>query len=185
MSIASVMQLKEYIGVAGASDDVLLDRLLQAAESFFLMLTNRKSLAVDSFTQTLDGTGKDYVQLHYFPIVSLSSVVVEGVTVAPANYTFGLHETLDDRVVYLTPASGLVFPKGRRNVVVSGTSGYSVTPSEVVQAVLEIAARGYQKRKRIDETSKQVGGETVSFSTRDLTDFSRQVVANYTNRIPL
>lgn len=185
MSIASVMQLKEYMGVAGASDDVLMDRLLKAAEAFFLMLTNRKSLAVASFTQTLDGTGKDYVQLHYFPIVSITSVVVAGDAVAPANYTFGAHGTLDDRVLYLTPASGLVFPKGRRNVVVSGTSGYSATPDDVVQAVLEIAARGYQKRKRIDETSKQVGGETVSYSAKDLTDFSRQVVANYTNRIPL
>lgn len=183
MALASVSQLKEYLGVSGVADDVLLDRVLEGAEAFLLMCMNRKTLDVTSFSQTLDGTGKDYVQVSYWPLISVTSLIVGGEAVAPSKFVFGEQGTFDSRAIYLT--SGDLFPRGRRNVVVTGTAGYTTPPPEVVQAVLETAGRGYQKRKRLDETSKQVGGETISYSTKDLTDFARQTVNNHTNRIPL
>lgn len=185
MALATVAQLKEYLGVTGTSDDALLTRVLAAAETFFYTMLQRNSLEVGAFTQTLDGTGKDYVMVSYWPIVTLTSLVVAGETIAASLYTFGSRGAFDSRMVYFTSASGLLFPKGRRNVVVSGTAGYATTPPDVQQAVVELAGRGYQKRKRLDEVSKQVGGETVSYSTKDLTDFASKVVNVYGNRIPL
>lgn len=185
MAIATAAQLKEFLGVVGAGDDALIGRLVTGAEQFFYMLISRQTLEVSPFTQTLNGTGKDYILTSHWPLLSITSLVVDSSLVAPSLYTIGEESTLDSRMIYLTRASGLVFPKGRRNVVVSGTFGYATMPAEIVQAVLEIAARAYQKRKRIDETSKQINGETVSYSVADLTDFAKRVVNNYTNRVPL
>jgi hypothetical protein len=185
MPIATGAQLKEYLGMQGASDDPLLARLVSGAEQFFYMLTSRPTLEVSSFSHTLDGTGSDRLLIPSWPIVAVTSVVVDTEAIPLAHISWGDKASMDSRVIYLARNSGKSFTRGRRNVTVQGTFGYAVIPPEVTQAVLETAGRMYQKRKRLDEVSKQVGGETVTYSQKDLNEFAARVVQNYTNRVPL
>ena len=169
----------------GVGDDPLLARIVSGAEAFFLMLISRPTLEVSNFLHTLDGTGSDVLLIPSWPILSVTSVVVSGEAIGAQHISFGSKASMDSRMIYLAPTSGKIFARGRRNVVVAGTFGFVLPPPEVVQAVLETAGRMYQKRKRLDEVSKQVGGETVTYSQKDLNEFSARVVNNYTNRVPL
>lgn len=169
----------------GVGDDPLLARLVAASEQFFLMLIQRPTLEVSNFQHTLDGTGREVLLIPSWPIVSVTSVVVSGEAIGSQHITFGSKSSLDSRMIYIAPTSGKIFARGRRNVFVSGTFGYASPPPEVVQAVIETAGRMYQKRKRLDEVSKQVGGETVTYSQKDLNEFAARVVNNYKNVVPL
>lgn len=185
MALATASDVKSYLGVTGTGDDALLGNLVARAEAFFYEQIERPSLEVHAFTETLDGTGKDYIMTRHWPIVTVTSLLI-GVEAVPAQFIqIGSRETKDSRMVYLAPEFNRVFTRGRRNVYISGTAGYPVIPKDVAQTVVEIAARVYQRRKRIDEVSKQVGGETVSFSTADLTDFARKTIGIYQSKVTL
>lgn len=185
MALATAADVKSYLGVQGAGDDALFGTLVASAEAFFYEQIERPSLEEHAFTETLDGTGKDYIMTRHWPILTVTSLLI-GTESVPAQFIqIGSRATKDSRMVYLAPEFGKVFTRGRRNVYIAGTAGYSAIPADVKQAVIEITARVYQRRKRIDEVSKQVGGETVSFSTADLTDFARKTIGIYQSKVTL
>ena len=56
---------------------------------------------------------------------------------------------------------------------------YSYVPPEIEQACIELVGLRYRERSRIGENSKSVGGEVVSFSTKDMTDSVKTILNNY------
>lgn len=62
---------------------------------------------------------------------------------------------------------------------------YVAPPADVEQVCLDAVARRYRKRSRIDEVSKSLAGETVSFSQRDLTAEMRSMLFPYKRVVPI
>jgi hypothetical protein len=62
----------------------------------------------------------------------------------------------------------LYTPRFRRdfgNVSVTYTAGYAVIPADIEGAACRIVAWGYTESTRIQQNSKSMGGEVVSFSS--------------------
>lgn len=64
------------------------------------------------------------------------------------------------------------------------TKGYSDVPDDVRFTCCELAALRYKEKSRLGEVSKDVGGQTVAFSQKDLSDFGRAVIRHYKRVTP-
>lgn len=70
--------VKEWLGIDHANSDASLIRIINAASQFTLNYLNRDSLAAQQFTQNFRGNGKDTMLLRNWPVISVSSVGVNG-----------------------------------------------------------------------------------------------------------
>lgn len=164
--LTTLQNLKDWLQVSGKSDDAVLQRLISAASAFIQQWLSR-TLALASYTETYDGRGTRRAVLNNFPIVSVSSLVVDGVTIAAAagppwsnGYVF------DQLSISLY---GYCFRAGFGNVQVSYSAGYATVPLDIEQACLELIGIRYKERERIGYRSKSIAGETVSFFVGDMT----------------
>jgi hypothetical protein len=65
-------------------------------------------------------------------------------------------------------------------VIVTYTAGYMTTPPDVAQACIELVCQRYRERTRIGEVSRALGGgETVTFSQKDMSDDVKLLLAQY------
>lgn len=154
---------KAYLGLdAGQSaDDALLSRLISAASKFLTKQIDR-TLASTAYTMTFDGDGDAWVLLREYPVVSVASVTVDGVTVPQRTTVTGEGWLLDGDRVRLV---GYTFARGVQNCTIAYTAGYSTTPEDVEQAVIELVAYRYKSKDRTGIMSKTlVSNESVMFS---------------------
>lgn len=195
-----------------ANDTGLLQVMISALSRHILTRTGRRSLnAVASFTDVLDGSGSDKQFVADYPIQSVTSVKVFGqaVNASPDGFTAGWVN--DPYSVMLQPGTsigGIIsaanylqpmgrFPKGRRNVAVTYTAGFSLTggpgpfppgdpvynnaPSDLGQAVTEFLIQQYKKRDWVDQMSKTITntGETVRFRDWEFPPWIATVIEHY------
>jgi hypothetical protein len=151
-------------GIAYATDDALLGRLITAASSFVQSWLNR-TVALAPYVEIRDGRGAARMSLANYPVVSVASVTIDGISIPAAPDSQGSGYTVSDEAVFLTDYS---FTRGMRNVVVAYTAGYATPPPEIEQAVIELVALRYKERERIGLVSKGLAGETTAFSQRDM-----------------
>jgi hypothetical protein len=75
---------------------------------------------------------------------------------------------------------GYVFTRRLQNVLVTYTAGFATAPPDIAQAAIELVALRYRERSRIGETSRALtGGETVTYSTRDMSDDVKLLLSQY------
>ena len=127
------------------------------------------------YTFTIDGNGQDAIFLPEGPVVSISSVTVDGVPIpaSPGAPTYGYMAT-DCEVVII----GGRFNRGRRNVVITYSAGYPYTftagatpaadtltgtPGDLRWAVVETVALRYRRRASLGKTSEGLTGQTTSY----------------------
>lgn len=92
------------------------------------------------------------------PPVTVTSVTVDGVALAPTDYTL-----IDGRRVRRVEG---VFPRGRGNIVIVYTCGWALAalPTDLAQAVTEHVALRFRDRGRLGLASENSGGESASYS---------------------
>lgn len=179
-ALTTLADVKVWLGINGTADDVLLQRLIDAAGDFIEAWCNR-SFAVGAHSDKRNGAGGVCLMLANRPVQSVQAVTVDGVAIpAAANGRGGY--VYDDMAVQLT--GGYRFAPGRLNVEVQYTAGYAVIPPDVAQACIEIVALKYKERDRIGVASKGLAGETSTFSLRDMPDAARALLTQYRNVVP-
>lgn len=122
------------------------------------------------FTETYSGTGSESMYVRNAPILSVTSLVVNGVTI-PASLAYGQAGFFvqDDGKSIAMRSGGTVgylpnffwgwggnqykFLRGRGNVVLTYTAGYAETPPDLYLLCLKQGAVFLQKRLREDEAS--------------------------------
>lgn len=72
-----------------------------------------------------------------------------------------------------------MFNRGRKNIVISYTAGYSAIPADIAHSVIEIAAQAYREKDWIGYQSKSLAGESVSFSRGFLPDSAKIALDPY------
>jgi len=166
---ASLGDLKEWLTLGQTAfppiDDRLLTRLLVSSSAIIESYLNRP-VGLATYEETIDDWG-DYraerrLVLCVTPIISVVSLTVGGITVPPAPTAnasgyiiYRSHLTLQG---WWLPTCG--------PIVVRYTGGYAVTPDDIIEACLELAARKYRERTHIGQRSASIGGvETVSYDT--------------------
>lgn len=163
----------------GAQIIAQLAALVTAASASFLSMTNRKTIAPASFTETRSGDGTGTLILRESPIISIVALSMNGRLQSawtPAG-RFG-YVLADDGFTVEMIGSG--FAPGMRNIVITYTAGYSPIPADIAQAVAEMVLWKRAKMPRIDQVSGSLNGmETVSFDRSSIPPFARDTVAQY------
>ncbi|WP_049974124.1 hypothetical protein [Azospirillum sp. B4] len=169
--------------LTSTTDDVLLNRLIQA-ESGFIRRWLGRDLSPATYTQTLDGTGNALLPLPNYPVTGVTAVTVDGVAVPPqpGDQPLAYGYAHDDYAVMLV---GGIFPKGRRRVTVTWTAGYEPLPAILEQACVELVALRYRERDRVGLVSKAHGGETTGYLQKEMPDSLAAALAPYRRVAPL
>ena len=159
-----------------ATDDTLLTRLITAASQYIQTWLNRP-IALTDYRETRDGTGGQRLQFACFPVTAVSTLTIDDqpVPAAPATTAAGYSFSATQLSV-----RGYRFNRGAQNITFAYTAGYSTTPSEVVQACIELVALRYRERTRIGELSRSLGGaETVAYAQKDMSDAIKTLLQRY------
>ena len=161
-----------------ATDDALLGRLITAASRFIQSWLGRQ-IAVADWLEIRDGSGGQRLAFANFPVLAVLSLTIDGLAIppAPADGRFAAGYVFSPTELVLR---GYVFTRRARNVVVSYTAGYEATPPDLAQACIELVCQRYRERGRIGEVSKALGGgETVTFSQKDMSDDVKTALSQY------
>lgn len=138
--LAALADVKTWLSGSsgiGSTDDALIARLITDVSGAISAYLGRPSLIPRAFTEQLDGNGKTRLYLQHYPVLQLSSLAIDNVSVPAAPLpAAGAPHT---RGYLLEPWNGLppgrpqaldlfelVFRNGRQNVVVSYSAGYAV-----------------------------------------------------------
>ncbi len=178
--------VKNYLGLLGTytADDTLLTGLVTAASSWLEGQVGQPFSSQSRPNELYSGDGTMSLLLRYTPIISVESLTIDGNTINVRDQNNEGWILQDDRL-WLSGPSGtggvtggsfwpalsptrmtaLRFTVGNANVAVSYTAGFTVIPSDVKQAAIEIAAETYQRKKRLGIMSQNVAGETISYQT--------------------
>ena len=129
--------------------------------------TGRRFEAQD-YTETYDGNGRRTLFLRWDPVISVTSVSVDG-------------DALTDWVARdngVTLKYGSVFPEGIGNVEVVYRAGWEVAPPALVQAGVYWAASLFKDRDRLGISSIGAGGQTSSYA-REIPAFVEKLIAPF------
>ncbi len=182
------------------TDDALLTRLITAASQFIQTWLNRQ-IASQLWIETRDGLGNAFglsetrYQFAAFPVTAVNRVVVDGVVI-PA-----IPSSTQSGSVVIGPSaaqSGYLFtstqlvirgyavPRKAGCVTLQYTAGYGVPPPDLAQACIELVALRYRERSHIGEVTKTIGGgQTVSYSQKDMSDWIRTLIQQYRRIVPI
>jgi hypothetical protein len=161
-----------------ATDDALLTRLITAASEFIQNWLGRRIASAD-WLEVRDGTGGQLLAFANIPVTAILSLSIDGLSIppVPTDGGFGAGYTFTPTELALR---GYVFTRRPQNVVVTYTAGYAATPPDIAQACIELACQRYRERSRIGEVSKSLGGgETVTFSQKDMSDSVKTLLSQY------
>ncbi len=159
MALATTDDLKALLSIRHGEDDALLLRLVGAASEWFEKQAGRTILSTE-YVETQDGSGSTAIAPKMYPVISVTDVVISGETVTESTGygVDGWYQHGD-----LVRLRGRAFTAGEGNVEITYEAGYAVVPSDVNQAVLEVAGLMYRERDRYGQQSKTMGGESVAF----------------------
>ena len=182
------------------TDDALLTRLITAASQLIQTWLNRQITSQD-WIETRDSLGNVLgpndvrYQFAAFPVTAVSRVVVDGIVIqaipTPAQSGAAAVGTMAAQNGYLfTPTQlvirGYAVPRKAGCVSVQYTAGYAVPPADLSQACIELVALRYRERGRIGEVTKAIGGgQTVSYSQKDMSDSIKSLIQQYRRVAPI
>ncbi len=147
--LATLSDVKSWLSISDTSSDALLQRLISSCSGTVRSYMNRFSLAQQTYTDLVDGTGTRQLLLRNWPVTSVAQVVVDGALIpeAPPVPTTPLgYTTFPDGWVLQTwdghppggpqllELRGWYFRHGRRNVQVTYTAGYGTSEAATVPA---------------------------------------------------
>ncbi|HEX9490582.1 MAG TPA: hypothetical protein VF930_09865 [Stellaceae bacterium] len=157
------------------SDDALLTRLITAASQFIQIWLGRQ-IASQSYAETRDGAGGRKLVFANAPATAVASLSIDGIAIPPASGPSTAGYVFSATTLYL---QSYLFSPGFQNVAVAYTAGYGVTPPELEQACIELVALRYKERDRIGQVSKNLSGEVVSFTQKDMPADVQTVLQQY------
>lgn len=177
MALTTLAAVKQYLQIeqSDTSADLLLQRMIDAASATIENYCSRTFLSA-SYTEVFDGNGNRKMALSNFPVINVSSVVVNGQSIPLRSTPTGVGYTFNDITVKLV---GYRFDDGMDNVAITYTAGLAIVPADVDIACCEMVAIRFKTLDRIGVTSKSLAGESISFTTSDFSDPVKRVLDQY------
>ena len=171
-----------------ATEDALLARLIAAASEFIQSWLGRPVASAD-WLEIRDGTGGQLLAFANIPVTAVLALSIDGIAIPPAPPPEDMGATGFGAGYTFTPTElalrGYVFTRRPQNTAVTYTAGYTTTPPDIAQACIELVAQHYRERTRIGEVSKALGGgETVTFSQKDMSDPVKTLLSQYRSVAP-
>ena len=140
--LVSLVNLKCWLDVSGTNDDVLLARLITQISRAILNVIDRPTILPSVFTEIRDGGNEVSIMLRQWPVIGVSSCIVNGITVPPSP---ALTAGASSQIGYVleapdaAPPGGmqrlsmrhLFFTCGLQNIMVTYNAGYQITNESV------------------------------------------------------
>lgn len=204
-TVASVQAFLLAGGMA-ATDDAVIQMAITWASRIFVTETGQTLGAGTagnvfnsqlSFTEVYDGNGSDTLYLRNRPVASVQSLAIENLTIPlstgwgsagyfidTAGSSLGLRNGTWPGTTSPTgsPLAGsFYFWRGRGNIFITYTAGYASTPTDIQQAVVQMASILYKRRNWLDEKSRSMagGGGTTSYQAWPWPPEVGRVMLNY------
>jgi hypothetical protein len=178
--LCTVAEIKSWLPNQGNNDDATLQILITNASLQVLQYIDRPhilSSVLGPLTETYDGNDSDRLLPRNFPIISVSSVNIDGVAVQAATTPTTAGYLWDGRRILLR---GFRFCRGLQNVQLSYSAGYPSVPLDLKQAAIESFALTYRQRVRIGEKSNSMSGQAnISFDMGDVPPRSMAIFNQY------
>ncbi|MEI8032776.1 MAG: head-tail connector protein [Chlorobiaceae bacterium] len=170
-TLASIDDVKTFVNITTDGDDELLNSLITAESAFILSWIGR-SFETQSYTDLFGGNGGTEHVFRSYPVVSVSSLTIDGVSVPEAaTIQDSGYMVYDNRLLLF----GYQFAWGSWNCQLIYTAGQTV-PEDVRQACVELVGYRYKNRERIGLASKGIAGETTAYMTKDMPDHVRSLL---------
>ena len=224
LDLTTLDQVKAYLpgltpGVATA-DDALIQSLITSWGYEFLSRTGQGDqsgdyqqspfTAVGTFNETYDGKGTYRLFVKNRPIVNVTSVIINGVSIMQSGAVgvggyvvdgTGKSIALRQGVIgwgspsptswnyqsgpFAALGVGLKFWVGIQNVNVQYSAGYAFTPSDITLCANLVVTQNYKRRNWIDEASRAMaaGGGTVRYRDWDIPPEAERVVERYSRTL--
>jgi hypothetical protein len=157
------------------ADDALLTRLITAASQYIQSWLGRQ-IASQNYAETRDGAGGRKLVLANAPVTAVATLSIDGIAIPMASGPSAAGYVFSATTIYL---QSYLFMPGSQNVAVAYTAGYAATPPELEQACIELVALRYKERDRIGQVSKNLSGETISFTQKDVPADVETVLEQY------
>jgi hypothetical protein len=129
--LTTLAAVKLHLGITNANQDALITSYIARESAAVERYTGRTFPAV-SATRFLNGTGSSTQVLPEAPILSVTSLTVDGAAVPAALDGVSAGYSFFDTAIYLN--GGVKFPYGKRNVQCTWTAGYATTQADTVPA---------------------------------------------------
>ena len=175
--LTTLANAKQYLRIINQTDDLLISRIISAASDLAVNYINR-DIMQQTYTENFTGYGNSFHMFQNYPVVSVISLTILDTVILPANNYSSNGYIFDEEQLVLQHYQ---FNRNRLVNKIVYVAGYIKCPFDIdiEQAVLELVAIKYKQIEHIDQSSKQVAGETVSFIVKDLPDFIKSVFNNY------
>jgi len=181
--LTSLAAVKLYAGITGTGDDALIQTVLSAvSEAIHRVLRYRASEVVRTL-ELYSGHGvTDALLLRHRPAGTLVAVQIDAVAQDLTDFL------LDAEAGILYRTEGVAWPRGRRNIGVSYTSGYApgVIPGDlgmaaVKQTVYELGLSKVRGDRIGEDSAVNPDGSTTSYVVADWITGVRDVLARHAN----
>ena len=155
--LIALADLKAILGITDGANDALLGNIIQRGSDAIARFCNRV-FAQRTVVETLPGTGGQLLKLKFSPVVTLTSISLEGETVDPDTYTL------------TEPDAGIVFCGTYRAYTghkysytatyvhgynLPDMSGADTLPYDIQQAALELCKGMWLARQRDPSVSME------------------------------
>ncbi len=170
--LVTVQEFESWVGIqSNTANDALASVIINGWTQYVYWVTGRQPdlfVSQTSFTEVRDGNGSNVMWLLNDPIISVSSVIVNGQTI-PASTGYGnggwFIQQNADSIAIRSSANYIGFPfphatrsfvRGKGNVTISYTAGYSTLPPDLYLATEKACTVIWNRRLREDEGSKVI-----------------------------
>jgi hypothetical protein len=178
--LCTLSDLKAWLPNQGNNDDTALQNLITNGSAQVLQYLNRPHILaalIGTLTENYDGNGSDRLLPHYYPIIAVNAVTIDGSPIQPSTSPTVPGFLNDTRRILLR---GFQFCRGVQNVTVSYTAGYAGVPLDLKLAAIELFALAYRQRTHIGEKSNAMSSQiTLSFDMSDIPPRSMNVFQQY------
>jgi hypothetical protein len=181
IDLCVLSDVKDYIFRGGGNqtqtDDNLLQRMITAlSESIDKDLG--RTIKAANYNETRSGEGTKLMFVLNPPIISVTSVYVDGVSI-PAKSTDPT-QTITSNGYFASEKYislfGYSFSRGLDNVQLNYRGGYNSAPPDLEQACIEAVGWAYKELDRLGQVSKSLAGEIVQFNVDAMSKRARTVV---------
>ncbi len=178
--LCTLAELKGWLPNQGNNDDATLQNLITNGSLQVLQYLNRPHIlasVLGTINEVQDGNDSDRLLPRNFPVISVSSVSVDGNPIPQAGAPWLSGFLWDGRRILLR---GFTFSRGVQNVQISYAAGYLMVPLDLKQAALEAFALAYRQRTHIGERSNSMSGQvTLAFDMSDVPPRAMNVFSQY------
>ncbi len=188
--LTTVAAVKEWMAISAGitAADSTLQTLISACSADFLRATRRPDLLAADHTEVREGDGGVRMMLYHWPINSIASLKIGGVTVpvsadkiAPCYF---IDTDIDPERTFMLYLIGQSFTDGA-SVQITYNAGYQTTPADISQAIADWVAYRYKQEPNLGAPQRRMSeGESMEQTQLDAPQTAKAVMDRYTRRIP-